>query len=643
MPSYAARQPIDAGVASSSLISSSPWDSTPVLSEQMEQVSNSGDTCSPTCHSLDAVVGCQSVFSLDIYVNSASKKERCEVNLKGLNDNLSIPDDLCSLERVLDLVFPANQKVSMDISNQVSRPGQADIALDLFETFTRRFIACLTLLRTPALCTFDKSLWKHRAAPYVMLEFLRQLSHEACDLFQHISSEVNKFANSKHQKKTFTRAKGSIAFAMGVIHTSIQSFASGKDDWAESHFMPESLYDLTPEVSGQLQWLDPMLTLFHSNRRYSFVNVIGSRMPRDLEPIVPEPPVRVVQPNAPALQPQSQEERIASDLLHAAELDLELCETTQAEQYTLDCDTKCSDTPSTSSPLENSLIPEYRKDSESKVIPLPPEARLKTEKRIRQLESQCKQKDTAIRQLQIQKANLERTIETCKDGLASEPRQTRTKPIFTEMDIIPEATNHDSEEYGARSSASPSCSGKTTLVEHNDELDKRVGSNDKLSFCDPMDITSLDTESTFKRDVASQPTGAHHPQQSKRSYPHPDTKSPSKRKRLSLLSSKRPAFMSIVHQTTEDLETEAEHTEKAGKPITNHRLSKNRLSQLLHYKQQTQRDPEEGLLVINSSRPQSYPLASLRRSVVLSVKTITEAFESLHVAANSGTSSQFLA
>ena len=383
-----------------------------------------------------------------------------------------------------------------------------------------------------------------------------------------------------------------------------------------------------------------MLTLFHSNRRYSFVNVIGSRMPRVLEPIVPEPPVRVVQPNAPALQPQSQEERIAADLLHAAELDLELCETTQAEQYTLDCETKCSDTPSTNSPLEDSLTPEYCKDSESKVIPLPPEARLKTEQRIRQLESQCKQKDTAIRQLQIQKANLERTIEICKDGLASEPRQTRTKPIFTEMDTIPEATNHDSEEYGARSSASPAFSGKTTLVEHNDESDKRVGSNERLSFCDPMDITSLDTELTLTRDVASQPTGAYHPQQSKRSNPHSDTNSPSKRKRLSLVSSKRPLLMPIVHQTTENRETKAEHTEKAGKPITNHRLSKNRLSQILHYKQQTQRDPEEGLIVMNSSRPQSYPLASrLRRSVVLSVKTITEAFESLHVAANSGTSS----
>ena len=47
IPSYAARQPIDAGVAFSSLVPSSPWGPTPVLSEQMEHVSNSGDMCSP--------------------------------------------------------------------------------------------------------------------------------------------------------------------------------------------------------------------------------------------------------------------------------------------------------------------------------------------------------------------------------------------------------------------------------------------------------------------------------------------------------------------------------------------------------------------------------------------------------------------
>ena len=389
-----------------------------------------------------------------------------------------------------------------------------------------------------------------------------------------------------------------------------------------------------------------MLTLFHSNHGHSFVDVIGTRMPSNFGTLGSKPPVGVAQPIAPALQPQSQKDEIAADLEHDAELDLGLCKTTQAEQYTLDCDTKCVDTPSTTSPLDNFLTPKYSKDSETEVIPLPPEARLKTEQHIGQLESQCEIIDTAIRELQDRKANLNRTIKAYKDSLDPEARQTSTKLTFTEMDIIPEDTspaNGEGEEYGARSSASPSCSGKTTLVEHNDDLDKRVGSNDNLSCYDLMDTTTSDTEagtSTFTRDVASQPLGAHQPQLSKRTNQQSDTNSPSKRKRLSLFSSKRPLFTPIVPQTTDSLETKAEHTEKAETPITNHRLSKNRLSQLLHHKQQPPRDPEEGLKVINSSRPQTYPLASLwRRSVVLSVKTITEAFESLRVAANPATSS----
>ena len=389
-----------------------------------------------------------------------------------------------------------------------------------------------------------------------------------------------------------------------------------------------------------------MLTLFHSNHRYSFVNVIGFRMPSNFGTIGPKPPVRVVQPITPALQRESQKEEIAADLEHAAELDPGLCETTEAEQYTLDCATKCVEAPSMTSSLEDSLTPKYRKDIASEVISLPPEARLEIEQHIRQLESQCKQTDTAIQQFQIKKANLERTIELYKNGLAPAPRQTRTKPVLCKMDIIPETTiakHGDSEEYRARSSASPSCSGKTTLVEHPEDLDDTVGSHDKLNVCNPMDISSLDTEvrtSIFTGDIVNQLTGGPQPQLLKRSNPHSNTNSPSKRKRLSLLSSKKPLPPPIVHQTTDNPETKAEHTEKARKTITNHRLSNNRLSQLLHYKQQTQKDPEEGLVVINSSRPQSYPLGNLwRRSLVLSVKTITEAFESLHVGTNSATSS----
>ena len=366
-------------------------------------------------------------------------------------------------------------------------------------------------------------------------------------------------------------------------------------------------------------------------------------MSPDVGPIASKPLVQFVQSNAPAIQPRSQEGSIAADPLHA-EPDLELYETTQAEQYALECDHKGADAPSTTSLRGNSSTPKYPKDSESEVIPLPPETTLKTEQHIRHLESQFKHTDTVIRQLQIRKATLKMHIEICKYGLAPEPRQARTKRIYTEMNLIPEATvpANDSKEYGAESSASASYPGNTTMVEHDDDLDKMV-SNDQSSFCDPMDINSHDTEvqtSTSTRDGASQSMGAPKPQLSKRPNPHGDTNSHSKRKRLSLFSSKGPIFTSIVHQTTETLETKAGHAEKAGSPITIHRLGKNRLSEVLHLKQQTQREPEADLIVINSSRPQSYPLASLlRRTAVLSVKTITEAFESLHLASKSATSS----
>ena len=47
VPYNAARQSIDADVALSSHMSSSPWGPNPVLSEQMAHVSNSGEMCSP--------------------------------------------------------------------------------------------------------------------------------------------------------------------------------------------------------------------------------------------------------------------------------------------------------------------------------------------------------------------------------------------------------------------------------------------------------------------------------------------------------------------------------------------------------------------------------------------------------------------
>ena len=47
IPSYAAGELTDAGVAFPSLMSNSPWGLTPVISEQMEQGSNNGDMYIP--------------------------------------------------------------------------------------------------------------------------------------------------------------------------------------------------------------------------------------------------------------------------------------------------------------------------------------------------------------------------------------------------------------------------------------------------------------------------------------------------------------------------------------------------------------------------------------------------------------------
>ena len=101
-------------------------------------------------------------------------------------------------------------------------------------------------------------------------------------------------------------------------------------------------------------------------------------MPSDLGPIASKPPVRVVQSNAPAPRPQSQGTRIASDRLHA-DPDLELYETTQMNNMRLIATPTGKDTPSITSPLENSLTPKYRKNSEPEVISLPPGTRLEIE------------------------------------------------------------------------------------------------------------------------------------------------------------------------------------------------------------------------------------------------------------------------
>ena len=91
------------------------------------------------------------------------------------------------------------------------------------------------LLCTPASCGVDRSQCEHAAAAYVILEFVRQLGQEACNLFQCIFDEADEFSNSKPRNKvTFVRDKRSFAFNLGLVHSSVQSLVSAKSNWIGS-------------------------------------------------------------------------------------------------------------------------------------------------------------------------------------------------------------------------------------------------------------------------------------------------------------------------------------------------------------------------------------------------------------------------
>ena len=102
--------------------------------------------------------------------------------MTGLNDNLPIPDDLYSLERVLDLVFPADQKTSLDDTNQASQLGQADIGLELLEVTKLHFGTRLGVSLSFRLTMLDLYSPLHclpNAAPHPRFVYVRRAVVEA--------------------------------------------------------------------------------------------------------------------------------------------------------------------------------------------------------------------------------------------------------------------------------------------------------------------------------------------------------------------------------------------------------------------------------------------------------------------------------
>ncbi|KAK0509453.1 hypothetical protein JMJ35_007847 [Cladonia borealis] len=204
------------------------------------------------CSSLETIVKERSIYSLSIKVDSTGAIESYDVDLQSADSHAPTPYDASSIARVLDVVFPADQKASLNTRSLAAQhnPG------DNLESVVRRFVACSMLLCAPALSRIDGSQFGHAAAPYVVLEFNRRIGQEACNLFQCICHEADEFANSKPRNKvTFVADKRLFAFNLGLVHSSVQSLVSAKSNATGSHFMPENVYDIVPAVLEKLEWL----------------------------------------------------------------------------------------------------------------------------------------------------------------------------------------------------------------------------------------------------------------------------------------------------------------------------------------------------------------------------------------------------
>ncbi|KAK3179077.1 hypothetical protein OEA41_001216 [Lepraria neglecta] len=272
----------------------------------------------------------------------------------------------------------------------------------------------------------------------------------------------------------------------------------------------------------------------------------------------------------------------------------------------------------------------------------------RTRSEIRRLKGEQEQLDfaiqkhqAAIQKHQSKKADLQVTIEA---WLGSETKGAPIQPSFTTMETIHESTLPMSERsgyHGVRDSKSPSGSGKTTLVEHEDEL----GLGDPMEFTShdldaPNPVVIIQPEMVSGAAPASQ---SREPSISKRSSKHLDVTTPPKRKRASLSLGRKSNAPPILHQDQDPVDQGEKLDAEDLDPIPiYHTLNTSRVLQMnrgkdhagTQSKPTTPQDIGEGLVVINSARPASYPLARRwRRSLGVSVKTITERFECLSVIA----------
>ncbi len=87
------------------------------------------------------------------------------------------------------------------------------------------------ILGKPGSCTLDVSLWKEYLAPYVLLAFIRHVSHEAGSLFIEVFDALRDCLILPRTSKYFRERVSTLAYCLGLIYGSIRIFDLSEDVW----------------------------------------------------------------------------------------------------------------------------------------------------------------------------------------------------------------------------------------------------------------------------------------------------------------------------------------------------------------------------------------------------------------------------
>ena len=85
-------------------------------------------------------------------------------------------------------------------------------------------------LRNPRVCTLNTAFYDESIGPYIILEFLRQLSGVACYLFGKFFEALNRFLEGPRHKQSFKNQLSSLAGSLGQIHNAMNSFDNGLEE-----------------------------------------------------------------------------------------------------------------------------------------------------------------------------------------------------------------------------------------------------------------------------------------------------------------------------------------------------------------------------------------------------------------------------